>query len=72
MKFLCLCLAISATVVFIGCDRETENLDEQDLIEDPVAFSVLSDFMASQPTADFANGETVFFNAEFNKRELDN
>ena len=67
IKFFYFCLAISTAVLFIGCDRETENLDEQDLIEDPVAFSVLSDFMVSQPTADFANGETVFFNAEFNK-----
>jgi hypothetical protein len=67
IKFLYFCLAISATVVFIGCDQEMENLVEEELIEDIGSFSVLSDFMASQSTADFANGEKVFFNAEFNK-----
>lgn len=56
-----LALAIS------GCSHETDNFDGPNLVDRFGPFNVVTDLGVSQPTVDFAAGETVFFTAEFNK-----
>ncbi len=50
-----------------GCDREIDTIDGPNLVDRFGPFTALSDLTASQPTADFVAGETVFFSATFNK-----
>jgi hypothetical protein len=54
-------------LVVSGCSHETDTFDGPDLVDRFGAFNVLTDLAVSQPTVDFAAGETVFFTAEFNK-----
>jgi hypothetical protein len=54
-------------LVISGCSHETETFDGPNLVDRFGAFNVVTDLGISQPTVDFAAGETVFFTAEFNK-----
>lgn len=50
-----------------GCSHDTDTFDGPNLIDRFGPFNVAQDLAVSQPTVDFAAGETVFFTAEFNK-----
>jgi hypothetical protein len=50
-----------------GCNHETDIFDGPDLIDRFGEFKVNSGLMVSQPTVDFAGGESVYFTAAFNK-----
>ena len=54
-------------LVISGCSHDTDTFDGPNLEDRFGSFSVLTDLGISQPTVDFAAGETVFFTAEFNK-----
>ncbi len=55
-------------VLGIGsCKHDKDTFDGPSLVDRFGPFTSLSDLTASQPTVDFAEGETVFFKAEFNK-----
>ena len=66
IKFLSICMVLFTMFIFSGCDHDTDTFDGPSLIDQFGPFVVNTDFSASQSTVDFANGETVFFNAEFN------
>ena len=50
-----------------GCSHDTETFDGPSLVDRFGPFRVISELEVSQPTVDFAEDETVFFTAEFNK-----
>ena len=50
-----------------GCSHDTETFDGPSLVDRFGPFTSLNDLEVSQPTVDFAAGETVFFTASFNK-----
>ncbi len=54
-------------LVISGCSHETDDFDGPNIIDRFGPFNVATDLGVSQPTVDFAAGETVFFTAEFNK-----
>jgi hypothetical protein len=56
-----------ALLVMPGCSHDTDTFDGPNLVDRFGPFNVLSDLTVSQPTVDFAEGETVFFTAQFNK-----
>lgn len=56
------------TLLFMtACDHETETFDGPSIVDRFGSFTSISELKVSQPTVDFAAGETVFFTAEFNK-----
>ncbi len=61
LPVLLICALISA------CDHETDEFDGPFLVDRFGEFTVVQGLGISQPTVDFAAGETVFFTAEFNK-----
>lgn len=67
LSFLYGCLAVLLTLGISGCDHDTEAFDGPSLVDRFGPFTAISALEASQPTADFATGETIFFNATFNK-----
>ena len=58
---------ILSLLVVASCSHETDNFDGPNLVDRFGPFNVVTDLDVSQPTVDFAAGETVFFTAEFNK-----
>lgn len=50
-----------------ACSHEKETFDGPSLVDRFGPFRVVSELEVSQPTVDFAAGETVFFTAGFNK-----
>lgn len=61
LSVVCLMLMVSA------CNHDTETFDGPSLVDRFGEFEVRENLMISQPTVDFAAGETVFFTAAFNK-----
>lgn len=60
-------VAASVLFGFTGCDHETDEFDGPDLVDRFGAFAVISELEISRDTVHFEAGETVVFNAEFNK-----
>src|SRR5210317_562622 len=54
-------------LALISCNHETDFFDGPDLIDRFGEFKVNSSLAVSQPTVDFAAGESVYFTAAFNK-----
>ncbi len=67
LNFLYACLTVFTLLTISGCDHDTETFDGPSLVDRFGPFTVLTGLTASQPTADFAAGETIAFSAEFNK-----
>ncbi|MCB0707004.1 MAG: hypothetical protein KDC34_16930 [Saprospiraceae bacterium] len=60
---------IFTTILFLsaGCSHITDNFDGPNLVDRFGEFNLVQALEVSQPTVDFAAGETVFFTAQFNK-----
>ncbi len=61
LSILLLTLAVTA------CQHETDIFDGPSLVDQFGEFRLVESLAASQPQADFTNGEDVFFTAKFNK-----
>lgn len=61
------CFMLFLVIGISGCRQETTRFDGPNLVDRFGPFASLSELTASQPTVDFADGETVFFKASFNK-----
>jgi hypothetical protein len=51
----------------VGCSHDTDTFDGPFLVDRFGEFAIIDNLVVSQPTVDFAAGETVFFTATFNK-----
>ncbi len=67
IKFLYLFFIFLLVFGINGCSHDKDTFDGPSLVDRFGPFTSLSDLTVSQPTVDFAAGETVFFSAEFNK-----
>lgn len=68
MRYTCKLMVLLFTILFCnGCNHDTDTFDGPSLIDRFGPFEVVTELGVSQPTVDFATGETVFFTAEFNK-----
>ncbi len=59
--------AFCAAVLFTHCSRDMDSIDGPNLIDRFGPFAVVSELEISRDTVDFGAGETVAFNAQFNK-----
>ncbi len=66
IKVLCV-FSLFLILGISGCDHDTETFDGPSLVDRFGPFTALSGLTVSQPTVDFAAGETAFFSATFNK-----
>ena len=58
---------VITTFLITGCSHETDPFDGPSLVDRFGEFKVIEGLEISQPTVDFAAGETVYFTAMFNK-----
>lgn len=67
VNFLYGCFILLLVLGIGGCKHDKDTFDGPSLVDRFGPFTSLADLTVSQPTVDFAAGETVFFSAKFNK-----
>ncbi|MEM6782628.1 MAG: hypothetical protein AAF624_02710 [Bacteroidota bacterium] len=61
-------LLLACALAFAACDHATDGIDGPFLVDRFGDFTLIEPLVASQATVDFAGGETVTFEATFNKQ----
>jgi hypothetical protein len=60
-------LSLLGLLFLAGCQHETDFFDGPSIVDQYGDFRLVESLAVSQPQVDFANGEKVFFTAQFNK-----
>lgn len=68
LRFFYKGLLLLSFLTLVSCDHETDFFDGPNLIDRFGEFNLVEGLSASASSVDFAAGETVFFQAQFNKR----